>query len=221
MGGIGMGAAYYWLLAHVSATYDWLLLHPDVASAIATFFLTIFGAIQIGLEIWKRRDRERSAAIEATGPAWLARRSMEAAMRFAAEVNEPFGWAGWTGGPRVRRIQRQMLKTLRLASVAGGKHAKAGQQAFTAFVGFADRVNALAAHPRTGRSETGAPTYTDAEKANGRKLFGEALDHLESAVAALAVIAPRRLEEGTLPKRADVPLLAPNRRAQTEEGSPA
>jgi hypothetical protein len=212
-----MGAAYRWLLAHLGAAYDWLLAHPEPAAALATILLTVFAFVQVCLEFARRRDRERSAAIEATGPAWLARRSMEAAMRFAAEVNEPFGWAEWTGGPRVQRIQGQVLRTLRLTSVAGGKHAKAGQRAFTAFVGFADRVNALAAtHPRPGRD--GYATETDADKAEGKKLFGEALDHLESAVAALAVIAPRRAEEGALPKRADVPLLAPNRRTQTEEG---
>lgn len=192
----------------VATAYHWLVDNPDVAAAIATILLTVFAAIQIGLEVARRKDRARSAAIEAEGPAWLARRSLEVAMHKASSADTCFGWAAGIGAEPLDRVEEQMLGTLRLSCAAGGKHAEAARTAFQAFIGFADRVNRLAAFPASGVTSYGSPTHSGADKVQAIQLFGEAFDHADSAVAALAQIAPRQIHEGPLPTRAEVKLIA-------------
>ncbi len=190
---------------------DWLLLHPDTAAAIATIFLTIFAAVQILLEIARHRDRRHSAAIEAQGPAWLARRSMEASMREATRV-APFDWARNMSPEPLERLQQQMLETLRLASIAGGKYARAGRRAFTAFIAIADRINTVNTLPPAAmRRSLGGTAIVALDTDRANTLVGEAFEHLDSAVSGLSVIAPRQPDEGTLPKRAEVFLHANGR----------
>ena len=98
-----------------------------------------------------------------------------------------------------------MLDVLRLGSACPIAVARAASEAFTAFLGFADRVNTLSAFAFTTHDSQGAvvPTTTDLEKAS--RLLREAAQHLHEGIAQLSILAPRMPHEGDLPTVTSVP----------------
>jgi hypothetical protein len=187
---------------------DWLINNPDVAAAIATVLLTVFGAIQITLEVARRADRRASVQIEAEGPAWLARRSFQSAMVRAATATSPLNWASDLTSGALDRLEHQMLELLRLASLAGGGPSKSARGAFEGFIAFADRVNTLAAFRPAAIDAQGAPQYSADDKQLMTELFSGAFDAAAESWTALTRLAPYRLHEPRPPQRSDVRLIA-------------
>ena len=183
-------------------------LDPASGAAISTILLAVFAAVQIGLEISRRRDRARSARIEAQGPAWLARRQLQSAIEDAETISSFQYWAQRVGekGP-VDRLQTEMLSLLRLASEAGGRTARAGTAAFKDFLAFVDRVNELITMPLSGRDGSGGVIATALDQSRAQQIFLHALEHARSAIGSLERIAPRREHERPLLDDSEIGLL--------------
>lgn len=191
----------------------WLDSHATLAEAVATVLLALFAAVQVGLEMHRHRDRRRAAAIRVKGPAWLARRNLEAALDAAVDQRSAYQWAELVGSKRSLDImERHMLTTLRLASTVGGSVAADGSRAFDEFLGFANKVNALCILP------TSDPRPTTDERRRANSTAREALIHLRNARELLENIIPRQDHESPLPPDSRVPLLSGSPDPYSEEG---
>lgn len=184
------------------ALFDWFDKWSEAVAAFSTMGLVLFAALQIILEVCRRKDARRAASIQARGPAWLARRALEDAIRHASlSHRNPLVWAG-----EVRRddaldsLQVNMLESLRLASLAGGDWADIAGSAFNSFLAFTDRINMLATFQLSGRGPGGTLVQTEADAVRLGVLFGEAISHLNSAIQHLAKIAPRQAHEPAVPE---------------------
>jgi hypothetical protein len=182
---------------------DWLKKNAEAVEAAATVALVIFASVQIGIENARSRARKRAAEVRLEGPAWLARRSLEAAFKAAEHQSNPREWWKAVGKKEsLDALERHMLATLRVASGVGGKKADNVQDAFQRFLAFADRVNAMGTYEIPWRQVT----TEEMVKLNG--LARHAIKHLSGSITALALVVPRRPEEPPLPLPANVPLLA-------------
>lgn len=187
----------------------WLEANQILATTIATIALAAFAGVQIGLEIYRAWDRRRAARIRLRGPAWLARRSLEAMLATAVEQRSAFEWFGTVGTSQsLDPLERHVLSVLRLGSIAGGNEGAAAEEGFERFLAFADRVNALGASPITGKGADGWAQATLGDRRQANDLARAALSHLVGAIDALARIAPRRDNEPALPPDVTMPLLS-------------
>jgi hypothetical protein len=187
--------------------WSWLRGNDQIVIALATVALTLVAGVQIAREVVRGWELKRAARVEVRGPAWLARRSLEAALEAAMEEqSSPFSWAlSVSRSESLDRLEAHMLEVLRLGSACPLAVARAASEAFTAFLGFADRLNALAGFAFSTIDSQGAvvPTKTDLETAS--RLLREAGQYLHDAISQLSVLAPRMPHEADLPNVAFLP----------------
>ncbi len=191
---------------------QWLNQNSQLVIAVATFGLALFAALQITLEVVRRKDTRRSARIHLTGPAWLARRSLDAAFTSAAGRTSAREWFDMVGtSARLDRLEAHVLKTLRLASVVGGREAAAAERAFEEFLAFADNLNQIGTVVPAIKDEKGFNIdYTGEQRDAINAAARAALGFLRQSADSLAELAPRRPHEPQLPPDTNVPLLIGN-----------
>lgn len=187
----------------------WLSDHPELVVAFASLVLAGFAGVQIVLDLLRRRRMSAIARATIVGPSWLARRTLEEAIRHAGRMDNPLDWSRTVGDSRsLNPVQEQMLEVVRLGAEAGGATAKAAGAAFREFLAYADRVNyAQAVHATT--VETGYTTHSPEELETIRSTVSEAIEHLQATVEELTVLAPRQRFEPKLPSMDQVQMLMP------------
>jgi len=170
----------------------------------ASLGLLTFGGIQVYTQRTQSQERRDAARVRLEGPAWLARRSCEQAIR----DNEKADWFEWARGIGSRevldRLEKQFLDVLKIAGEIGGTDAETGRSAFDSFLAAADRINAL--NSLETRS-SGSGGYGVRAMMDAVDLQAEAVTHLRDAVNSLEVFAPRRDHEPALPPPDDSPQL--------------
>ena len=107
-------------------------------------------------------------------------------------------------------MQEQMLEVVRLGAEAGGATGKAADAAFREFLAYADRVNYAQTIPATNQSTDGRMAYSPEELDTIRSAVEEAIEHLQSTVGELTVLAPRHRFEPELPNVDQVRMLRPS-----------
>ena len=175
---------------------------PQWLGAAATFGLLGFAAVQIVLDRKREEARDASARAHLSGPAWLARRTMEAVVRKAQKIDAPLSILEWATSVRsdtLDRLEQQMLEVLRLSAQAGGEDSTTGFQAFEAFLGAADRINEIPTLPWTEIGPDYRRPGADTEQ-QWVTLHGGAMRHLRKGVKHLEHFAERMDHEPSLPK---------------------
>ena len=187
--------------------WNWALAHPEIIAALASIGLVFFAAVQIGLEVSRRRDAHKAGKVRIRGPAWLARRMCEASLQSATTAKTSKNWAG-EAGPSVRldRLEVLMLEVLHLGAAVGEDEAAAADDAFASFTAYSDRLNRLFALQPSGIT-AGVRRFTQEDEEQGAVLFKGAIKHLTVLIDHLAELAPRRQNEPELPTLEDVPQL--------------
>jgi hypothetical protein len=178
---------------------EWLRDPPRLA-AVSTVLLALFAALQVGLEVYRWRQSRKAARIEARGPAWLARRSLEQSLFAAEKYRDVLNWRRQAAhGIDAAEVQAQMLETLRVGSLAGGSTARHAANAFESYLAFADRMGALTRFQPSAADEFGDLVMTDKDNERAHRLATDALDHCRAAIGSLAHLAPRQPHEPSIP----------------------
>lgn len=175
--------------------WTWILAHPEIVAALASFGLVVFAAVQISLEVSRRRDALRAGKVRIRGPAWLARRMCEASVQSAATAKSQKSWAGEVGASlRLGPLQAFMLEVLSLGAAIGGEEAAAADDAFVSFTAYADLLNRLVAL-QPSNVVAGLGRFTEDEENEASVLFTGAYQHLGDTIGHLAKLAPRKENE--------------------------
>jgi hypothetical protein len=191
----------------------WLQSHQELLVAIGTLALALFGGLQIALDFGRRRSLRIAARAQLLGPAWLARRSLEAALTAAIGKHSAKDWSDSVGtGRHLDPLEAHLLAAIGFASGAPRKDAVAIARGFEEFLAFADNVNLIPTVVPALRDPAGhVSAYSPGQRAEINRAARKALTHLRAAIDHLAVVVPRRYSEPQLPHDDQLPLL---------EGSP-
>jgi len=187
----------------------WLETHHDLLIAIATVVLAAFGGLQVLLAVWDRRTARTTASGRLQGPAWLARRSLEAALVAATGEDSAKDWFRAVGNSaRLDRLQGHMLSALRIGTASRPQDAKHIRLAFAEFLAYADHVNHIGTIHPTVKDSAGHPMdFSAADRNVINQDARSAITHLRSAIDHLGNVVPRRSSEPQLPHDDELRLL--------------
>jgi hypothetical protein len=171
-----------------------LVERPDWVTALATAVLALFAAVQIGREVRRSSREAKLARIAARGPAWLARRNLEAILTEAISTNA-INWMTRAKGVARSDLEDKMLEVARIGGQGGTASAMSAERALGAFVAYERSLAAYNAVWPSERDSFGGTAYSSADEERRDGYARDATKHLQAAIAALCELAPRQDDE--------------------------